>query len=100
MDMHEQLDTQMEVLSDVLSNTNSGSLLRDLNSLHERLQVEIRETFTDFLGSISKDSPKNTGMGLDQDLTVPLRVHVLPLYLEDSSTNRYRIRPGPDNGVS
>ena len=28
LDMHQQLDGQMDVLSDVLSNTNSGSLLR------------------------------------------------------------------------
>lgn len=36
--------------------------LQDLRGLHERLQVEIQETFTDFLGSISKDPAKNTGI--------------------------------------
>ncbi|KAL0036401.1 hypothetical protein WJX77_006182 [Trebouxia sp. C0004] len=60
LDMHEQLDGHLSVLSEVLSNTNSGILLRDLRGLHERLQVEIQETFTDFLGSISKDPAKNT----------------------------------------
>ena len=28
LDMHEQLDSHLQVLSEVLSNTNSGSLLR------------------------------------------------------------------------
>lgn len=36
--------------------------VQNLRGLHERLQVEVQETFTDFLGSISKDSPKNTGV--------------------------------------
>lgn len=36
--------------------------VQNLRGLHEHLQVEVQETFTDFLGSISKDSPKNTGM--------------------------------------
>ena len=61
LDMHEQLDSHMATLSDVLSNTNSGSVLRDLRALHDRLQVEIQETFAELLGSISRDPSKNTG---------------------------------------
>ena len=36
--------------------------LQDLKGLHEKLQMEVQETFTDFLGSISKDPAKNTGI--------------------------------------
>ena len=35
--------------------------LQDIKSLHEKLQIEVQETFADFLGSVSRDPAKNIG---------------------------------------
>ena len=35
--------------------------MQDLRNLHRNLQVEIKETFAEFLASVSRDSAKNTG---------------------------------------
>lgn len=36
-------------------------ILQDINSLHEKLQSEVQETFADVLASVARDPAKNTG---------------------------------------
>lgn len=43
------------------SQSDLVGILQDMESLHERLQTEVQETFADVLGSVSKDPAKNTG---------------------------------------
>lgn len=50
-----------------------------MRSLHEKLQVEIQETFAEFLGSVSKDPAKNTGARLSPQ--IPLSSAVLFSFL-------------------
>ena len=64
-------------------------MVQEMRGLHEKLQIEIQETFADFLGSVSKDPAKNTGSAT---------THICPPHLSfvhsSSAVLRVKIQTG------